>query len=172
MKIFTQKSIAIRQCIRSENMVPAVPGSSAEFDDPSGFQPVQIPFHTPLRNSQFTGNHGCPAAGMPCNVVHYSIYSAIYSVIYSAIDMCFQRIPDFRQHKFDKDSGIGLFRTVVDGGVITGLIIVNHGFDRKIPEDRMQFAEDQRLPETPHADRVLLCKGEYFCIFLFQPDFS
>ena len=57
-------------------------------------------------------------------------------------------IQDFFQHEVDEGAAVAEVGTPVDGMVIGVLVGIDHVLDRKMLENRIQPAEDKRLPET------------------------
>ncbi len=48
-------------------------------------------------------------------------------------------------------------RASIQGSIIVGLMLQNHGFNRQTGEDRLPFAQNQRLPKSP-CSAVSICK--------------
>ena len=61
----------------------------------------------------------------------------------------FQRFKNHFEHELDEYGCAALCVGGVQGGIIVGLMLQNHGFNRQIGEDRLPFAQNQRLPKSP-----------------------
>lgn len=83
-------------------------------------------------------------------------------LIFRRLDMLlhidvFQRFENHFEHELDEYGCAALCVGGVQGGIIVSLMLQNHGFNRQIGEDRLPFAQNQRLPKSP-CSAVSICK--------------
>ena len=69
----------------------------------------------------------------------------------------FQRFKNHFEHELDEYGCATLCVGGVQGGIIVSLMLQNQGFNRQIGEDRLPFAQNQRLPKPP-CSAVSICK--------------